>query len=162
MSNKKIMVGVAFLSVILVLLLMATSFIAIKTYQNSQVPKSEIVETKENTKSETSSLINSAEIMYLDEAIISNVGNHFIVKTMVGFEVDPKSKEYKDFTKTFESKQIVFRDEIIKLFRIEGVNEIEKPNAQQIMREKIKDRLNELLGKEIIMNVYFGEFFIQQ
>lgn len=112
--------------------------------------------------SEEKSSKQSMEIIHLDEPLNSNLKMDkdnipHIVRIAVGFEIDNKDKNYKTFMEDFSNKQIIIRDGIISLLRSQTYSEINKESLSDMIKEKV----NSLLGTDIIQTVYFGDFFVQ-
>lgn len=106
-------------------------------------------------------------VVTIEENILVNIsdanGNPHVMKIVVAFGVDAKesSKEYKAFAEQVESKMIVVRDEIIQVMREQTYEMMDKMDAKDKLGDEIKERVNKLLGTEIIHEVYYGEFFVQ-
>lgn len=112
--------------------------------------------------SEEKSSKQSMEIIHLAEPLNSNLKMDkdnipHIVRIAVGFEIDNKDKNYKTFMENFNNKQIIIRDGIISLLRSQTYSEINKESLSNMIKEKV----NSLLGTDIIQTVYFGDFFVQ-
>ncbi|MHC1750491.1 MAG: flagellar basal body-associated FliL family protein [Cellulosilyticaceae bacterium] len=109
------------------------------------------------------------ELIALKEAITSNIaedesGVAHVAKVAIGFRVDTKAKDYKDVSDVLTNKQIIIRDEIIRILReqtYEMMTRTGENNAQDKLSTEILTKVNDLLGTTSIKEVRFGEFFVQ-
>lgn len=105
------------------------------------------------------------QVIALDEAITANLAgderSRAIIRTSIGFGVDGKAKTFKEFTEKFTEKQLIIRDEIIRILRAQTYEMMTRKDAQDKLEEEIKNRINEVLLTQIIQEVYFAEFVVQ-
>lgn len=118
----------------------------------------------ENVSEETGGIPNT-EFLAMSESITANIAktgpaNH-VVRIGVTFEIDKDHKDYKTFATDMAAKEIVIKDNIIKLLRSQTYEDLSAVDAQQKLGEEIKRIVNEKLHTEIITNVLFSEFFVQ-
>jgi flagellar basal body-associated protein FliL len=101
----------------------------------------------------------------LGDAITSNVydesGEQHIARVALSFAIDSASKEYKTFSQDFETKKVIVRDEIIHIIREQTYEMMSRTDAQTKLGDEVVQRINKVLGTEIIQDVYFGDFFVQ-
>lgn len=101
----------------------------------------------------------------LGDAITSNVydetGDQHIARVVISFSVDSASKQYKQFSKDFEGKKVIVRNEIIHIIREQTYEMMTRADAQTKLGDEITQRVNQLLETQIIQGVYFGDFFVQ-
>ena len=101
----------------------------------------------------------------LGDAITSNVydesGEQHIARVALSFAIYSASKEYKTFSRDFETKKVIVRDEIIHIIREQTYEMMSRTDAQTKLGDEVVQRINKALGTEIIQDVYFGDFFVQ-
>lgn len=84
-----------------------------------------------------------------------------IIKVTVGFGLDKKSNDYKAVSKEFVEKEILIRNEIIQSIRDQSYESMAKADAQERLAEIVVSRLSTLLATQSIVDMYFGDFFVQ-
>lgn len=102
----------------------------------------------------------------LEEAITSNVygedNMQHIAKIHVSLGVDQSDKKgYEAFSTLFSENIALVRNEIIQVVREQTYSMMANADAQIKLGSEIVNRLNKLLGTELIKEVYFKEFFVQ-
>lgn len=156
--DKKFKIFVIIALTVLTFVVTAGIFLVLTTR-----PTTETVATEEPQKEIQE---KDLELIYLEDPINANLSLGedkipHIIRLAVGIEIHKKEKDYKDFQANFEAKQVMIRNEIIEILRSKTYEEMMETSAQEVLSTEMRARLNELLGTEIIQNVYFGEFFIQ-
>lgn len=119
----------------------------------------------------TSKRVNKKDLILLNvkEPIVSNINedNEIVwIKVKIALEVNKSDKGTKKFIEEFQDtktgKQVIIRDTIIRVLKEQTHETIMEQEAQDKIGEQIQTSLNEILGEDIIQQVYFGEFIIQQ
>lgn len=59
-----------------------------------------------------------------------------------------------------DEKTIQIRDAVITILRESGEEEVQDPRAL-VLREKIKEAINSIMGRKVVLEVYFTDFVIQ-
>lgn len=118
--------------------------------------------TEESSKIEE---VLDLEIFSLTDDLTTNIKsdgsvNH-IVNTAISFGIDKKDKNLTSFLETIKSKEIIVRNEVLKLLREQTFKELSEETAQEQLGEEIQRRVNNLLQTEMIKEVYFSKFFVQ-
>lgn len=132
--------------------------------------KLDTVQTQGQTNQEIKNYdTKNLELIMLTDPITSNIaedesGMPHVVKVAIGFRVDTKAKDYKDVSDALTNKQVLIRDEIIRILReqtFEMMTRTGKNSAQDKLSSEILAKVNELLDTTSIKEVRFGEFFVQ-
>ena len=106
------------------------------------------------------------ELLMLAEVVTSNleIGQDniaHIVRAALTFEIHNKDDSYDTFIENFNNKQVIIRDEIIKILRRTTYETLTQAGAQEQLSNEIKDTINALFDTQIIQKVYFAELFVQ-
>ncbi len=99
-------------------------------------------------------------------------GTMFPLDTFIVNLADEKSKRYLRVTMQIELKEgepveileqrlVQVRDIILMILPTKRFQEIRSVDGKTILRQEIMTRLNDLLKKEVINNIYFTEFVVQ-
>ncbi len=135
------------MTIILIVLIIAVSGMAAYLYffvsNNSNVPSSK----------------DMSEVTYYSpgDPFTTNLkGGKRYIKVDMQIEVMDKS-----FTKDLDKKNAEIRDEIYSTLRDSSPDEIDGSKGQDILRQKLVNRLNTLLDTKAITNIYFTDFVIQ-
>ncbi len=118
-------------------------------------PEEEVVEEEEETEEE---LLVTGAMFPLDTFIVNLA--------------DEKSKRYLRVTmqieliegepvEILEQRLVQVRDIILMILPTKRFQEIRSVDGKTLLRREIMTRLNDLLKKEIINNIYFTEFVVQ-
>ncbi len=84
-----------------------------------------------------------------------------VIKVTVGFGIDKKGKDFKDLSKDFVEKEMIIRNEIIQSIRDQSYESLSAKDGQEKLAEIIVSRLSTVLATQSIVDMYFGEFFVQ-
>lgn len=122
--------------------------------------------SKQDTENQTTiESVIETEIYSLTDDITTNIksdGNtKRLVNTAISFGIDKNDKNLATFKETLKDKEIVVRNEVIKLLREQTFIELSEETAQEQLGEEIQRRVNNLLQTEMIKEVYFSKFFVQ-
>lgn len=72
-----------------------------------------------------------------------------------------EKKEYESIALLIPSNEVIIRDAIISILKNKTYAEMEKPNSKEVLKEEILTTLQELFSTNVIVDVYFGEYFYQ-
>ncbi len=106
-----------------------------------------------------------------DEGLLAT-GAMFPLDTFIVNLADEKAKRYLRVTMQIELKEgepvdildqrlVQVRDIILMILPTKRFREIRTVDGKTLLREEIMTRLNALLKKEVINNIYFTEFVVQ-
>ncbi|MGE5381122.1 MAG: flagellar basal body-associated protein FliL [Methylocystaceae bacterium] len=140
---KFIMVGV-----VLFMVALGCSFIMMKSLLAPLMPQSAAVKQK----TETGTLITVGEFT----TNISDPSGTRYVKTEVVVEVE-KDKTVEEEVNGYMP---VIKDNILNILAASSIAELDVSN-REVLKQQIKNSLNEALGSEKVLNVYFTTFLIQ-
>lgn len=97
----------------------------------------------------------------LDEFLVNlksdNSTRYLKTKIYIGY---PDNKETKDFEKELTEKKPILRDAINTVLRTKKAEDFTEAGVEQL-KEEIKNRINPLLGKGQIVNMYFSDILVQ-
>lgn len=107
-----------------------------------------------------------------DEGGLATIGALFPLETFIVNLADPKGKRYLRVTMQIELKEgepveilqqrlVQVRDIILMILPTKRFQEIRSVDGKTMLRQEIMTRLNDLLKKEMVNNIYFTEFVIQ-
>lgn len=115
-----------------------------------------------NTNAVTSP-VNSAISQYtygMDEYLVNLADEggkrYFKVKIFLGYSL----KDKKALEKEFEDKKPILRDAVNYVLRAKKSNDITQKGTEDLKKE-LKDKINSLLEKGKIENVYFNDILLQ-
>jgi len=111
------------------------------------------------------------EVLEEEEEIVL-IGEMLPLKTFVVNLADGKGKRYLRATmqlelapeqtvETFKQRLPQIRDVVLTILPTKQFQEIRTVDGKATLRMEILNRLNELLGDESVVNIYFTEFVIQ-
>lgn len=113
------------------------------------------------------------EVVAEDDAEgLATIGALFPLKTFIVNLADPKGKRYLRVTmqielkegepvEIFEQRLVQVRDIILMVLPTKRFQEIRSVDGKTLLRQEIMTRLNDLLKKEVVTNIYFTEFVVQ-
>lgn len=97
----------------------------------------------------------------LDEFLVNlksdNSTRYLKTKIYIGYS---DSKEVKDFETELTDKKPIIRDAINSVLRTKKAEDFSEAGVEQL-KEQIKNRINPVLGKGQIVDVYFSEILVQ-
>ncbi|MCY6354012.1 flagellar basal body-associated FliL family protein [Clostridium sp. ZS2-4] len=97
----------------------------------------------------------------LDEFLVNlnaeNSTRYLKTKIYIGYS---ENKEAKDFETELTDKKPIIRDAINTVLRTKKAEDFTEAGVEKL-KEEIKNRINPLLGKGQIVNVYFSEILVQ-
>lgn len=107
-----------------------------------------------------------------DEGQASTMGALFPLDTFIVNLADDKNKRYLKVTMQIELKEgeplellekrlVQVRDIILMILPTKRFQEIRSADGKTLLRQEIMARLNNLIKKEAINNIYFTEFVVQ-
>ncbi|WP_069997461.1 flagellar basal body-associated FliL family protein [Cellulosilyticum sp. I15G10I2] len=154
--DKKFKIFVIIAIVLLGIALAVSTFLVLNIINTEKAPTADNKETKSKTKIIT---------IDLGEAITSNVydeaGEQHIARVSISFGVNEASKQYKKFKKDYDASKVIIRNEIIQSIREQTYEMMSRTDAQTKLGDEIAERINKLLNTEVVVEVYFGDFFVQ-
>ncbi|MDJ0874222.1 MAG: flagellar basal body-associated FliL family protein [Desulfobacterales bacterium] len=103
---------------------------------------------------------------------LATIGAMFPLDTFIVNLADEERKRYLRVTMQIELKEgepveileqrlVQVRDIILMILPTKRFQEIRSVNGKTVLRQEIMTRLNDLLKKEVINNIYFTEFVVQ-
>lgn len=140
---KFILVGV-----VLFLVALGCSFIMMKSLLAPLMPQHAAVEQK----TETGTLVTVGEFT----TNISDPSGIRYVKTEVVIEVEKDKKAEEEVT----AYMPVIKDNILNILAAATVADLDVRN-REVLKQQIKNSLNQALGSEKVLNVYFTTFLLQ-
>ena len=153
-----IIIGILFTTVIAVTVALVFTFSSLKSITNGN--GQEVLAQEAHRQ-------DDIEIFSITEPITANLiqdnddeGKHML-RISVGVGMDTKQKNYKKLKEQLENKISVLRHTIIKVIRNKTYEEMLQPNAQELMGQEILNELKEEFQTDAMVNIYFGEFFVQ-
>ena len=127
-----------------------------------------------NKLADLDALVRPEEEMLEEEADegLLTVGAMFPLDTFIVNLADEKGKRYLRVTMQIELKEgepveileqrlVQVRDIILMILPTKRFQEIRSVDGKTSLRQEIMSRLNDLLKKEVINNIYFTEFVVQ-
>ncbi|MBO8159357.1 MAG: flagellar basal body-associated FliL family protein [Thermosyntropha sp.] len=135
------------IGLLIFLVAMGASYFMLKSLIAPFMPEEE----KKGTKELTANLVSAGEFT---TNINDPAGNRF-VKVEVYIEVEDK-KKVEEINKFMP----VIKDTILSILSSKTATDLDVRYREKLKAE-IKDRLNQKLGEEIILNVYFTSFIMQ-
>lgn len=134
------------------------TFTLIQSQKEAELP-TEDGDTKELSLSEISKF-DLGDTILVD--INSESGYKHFMKAGLSIGVNNTSKKgFSEFTTLFEDNISAIRDAVIKTLRNQVYEDMIGIDAQESLGEEIKITLNYLMDTDLIVAVYFKEFFIQ-
>lgn len=95
-------------------------------------------------------------VMPLEVFIVNLQVKGSFLKAQIQLEfVDP------ELPPTIENDTPKIRDSIIRVLSSKTASEILNPDGKEALKEELKDTVNEVLGAEDVVQVYFTEFIVQ-
>ncbi|MBF0556764.1 MAG: flagellar basal body-associated FliL family protein [Nitrospirae bacterium] len=100
---------------------------------------------------------SAEQILVALEPLIVNLTdkNRFM---KISLQLEVTDKKYEELLK---EKMPLLRDAIIMLITSKSFEAISGPDGKMQLKDEMLSRLNQALGKEIIINVYFTELMVQ-
>ena len=127
-----------------------------------------------NKLAELDALVRPEEEEVEDETDdgLSTIGALFPLDTFIVNLADEKRKRYLRVTMQIELKDgepveilekrlVQVRDIILTILPTKRFQEIRSVDGKTLLRQEIMTRLNDLIKKEVINNIYFTEFVVQ-
>ncbi len=159
-KKYKIIIGITTVGVVIIIAIIAFLMMTVLSMKQASVDQEKTKQVSTGKKKN-----DSLEIIELGDAITVNIqdeqNTQHIVRIIVAFEINKKDKNYKKFVDSFDTKNVVVRDEIIQVVREQTFEMMLRSDAQQKLKDEITQRVNKLLGTQMITQVYFGDFFVQ-
>lgn len=72
-----------------------------------------------------------------------------------------EKKAYEKMVALLYSNEVVIRDAVISILKNKTYAELEKPNSKEVVKDEILTTLQELFSTNVIVDVYFGEYYYQ-
>ncbi|WP_180270673.1 flagellar basal body-associated FliL family protein [Sporanaerobium hydrogeniformans] len=105
------------------------------------------------------------KVVGLGDAITVNLSDEYgeshVMRVVISFGVDEKSKEFKKFNSDVTEKNVIIRDAIIDIMREQTFEMMNKKDGKTKLSDEVKTKINKLLDTKIIEKVYCSDFFIQ-
>ena len=142
----------------LFLIQLVVSYVVVAKFLRPKMsPQTEKVEY-EIAKKERDNKGEFGEVLLIEDIIVNPKGTdgRRFVNISVGFEC-----ESGDIISELEKRQILVRDYLISLISDLTISQIDSRAGKDSLRNKIKERVNELLPEEGVVNVYFDNFIMQ-
>ena len=112
----------------------------------------------------------SISIYSLEEFIVNLANPGHYLKAVIALEVNrPMEKRKKE--KHGGGEELMdpeispriprIRDAIITILTTKSFEELSTPQGKEVLKRQIKNKINSILGKELVSNVYFTSFTMQ-
>lgn len=152
------------------LLIAVVSFIAtaMSTYYilSKRVPSPEESKGVENKTSKTTFAVYS-----LDEFIVNLADPGHYLKAVIALELNKPAENPKKGGHGVNKGELMdpeislhipkIKDAIITILTTKSFGELSTPQGKEALKKQIKNKVNLILGKEIVSNVYFTSFTMQ-
>ncbi len=132
----------------------------IKTKNDVALGRYEVPEGKdaEEEKSEDGEPPQIGPLYAIDNLTINPKGSRGMRFAVVGMSLELPSEEDVPF---MDQYKLVLQDNYISYLRKKTVRELTDETIMDSMKVDIKNLTNELLGREVVKNVYFTQFVLQ-
>lgn len=114
--------------------------------------------SEENHQETSNAETEQTQVLVIKDIIVNPAGTNgtrFLLTT-IGLEVP--SPEIKT---ELEQKEVQTRDILISVLTSKGLEELNAPQFKEALRKEILEKINSVLKKGKIKNVYFSKFIIQ-
>lgn len=125
---------------------------------SSTNPDTPAARPSERTQQQETDAENFGAIYSVKDVVVNPAGSQGMQFILVnfGFEV----KEDSD-ANILEKREVQVRDILIKILGSKTIDELDDPADKEMLRQEIKEKLDDLLSPGHLMNVYFSNFIIQ-
>lgn len=157
-KSKLMMIAIIVLLVILLVTIGVGFFLTFKHLGNNSVETVE--ENKEPVKQENIELISYDDSIYTNLRTGDDNKDH-VIRLGFSLGVDVTDKKESDAFKTaLADKTPVVKDVIIGVLRNKTFEELQKSDAQAILREEILEKLQQEFDTNLIVTVYLSDLFL--
>lgn len=158
-KNKIMMILIIVLLVILLLTIGVGFFI---TFKNLNSGDQITEEEKEPVRQENIQLISyDGESLYTNLRTGDDNKKHVIrVGYSLGIDISDK-KESEAFITTLSEKTPIVKDVIIGVLRNKTYEELQKSDAQAVLREEILEKLQQEFDSNLIVTIYLSDLFLE-
>ncbi|KAE9637046.1 hypothetical protein GND95_01030 [Defluviitalea raffinosedens] len=153
-------IGVLFAAVIAVSVALSFTLKSLKSLaESSQQSVSIAEERKVDPKDIT--------ILSISDPITANLisdkdsDEKHILRLSVGLALDRSQKDYKSLNEELSGKMDILRHIIINVIRNSTYEEMQEPNVQELIGKEILNEIKNEFQTDTIVDIYFGEFFVQ-
>lgn len=156
-KNKVMMISIIVLLVVLLITIAGGAFLVVSKLNSAETAEKE----PEPVKQENIQLVQfDTDSIYTNLRVGDDNKNHVIrVGFSLGIDVSDK-KEGEAFVTTITDKTPIVKDVIIGVLRNKTSEELEKSDAQAVLREEILEKLQQEFDSNLIVNVYLSDLFI--
>ena len=74
---------------------------------------------------------------------------------------EERQQKQEEFNKQLAHQEPLIDDAIIALLSSKTTSDIASPEGKAVLKQEIRESLNNILGGERVVNVYFTQFVIQ-
>lgn len=156
-KNKVMMISIIVLLVILLITIGVGFFLTFKNLNNGAAPQEEV---KEVVKQEDIQLVTYDESIYTNLRTGDDNKDHVIrVGFSLGIDISDK-KESEAFITSLSDKTPIIKDVIIGVLRNKTYEELQRSDAQAVLREEILEKLQQEFDSNLIVTVYLSDLFL--
>lgn len=151
------------------LLIAVVSFIA--TAMSTYYILSKRVTSPEESKSAEKTSRTPSAVYSLDEFIVNLADPGHYLKAVIALELNkpagnPRKGEHGVNKGELMDPEITFhipkiKDAVITILTTKSFEELSTPQGKEALKKQIKNKVNFILGKELVSNVYFTSFTMQ-
>lgn len=155
-------IGILFTTLIAVSVALFFTINSLRSFAgaNQQASTSEV---GGNIKQENISVFSISDPITANLNTDKSGNEEHMLRISVGLGLDNTQKDFKNLNEQLTEKIPILRHIIIHVIRDKTYEDIHEPNnnAQELIADEILSRLREEFQTNTIIDVYFGEFFVQ-
>lgn len=156
-KNKAMMIAIIILLVVLLVTIGVGFFITFKNLDKSSAPKDE----KPTAVDQNNISLVTADEIITNLRVGADEKTHTIkVKISLGIDTSDK-KNSEEFITMLGEKDLVVSDVILGVLRNKTYEELNKGDAQEILRDEILGKLQQQFNTNLIVTVYVSDLFLQ-
>ncbi len=157
-KNKIMMILIIVLLVILLITIGVGFFLTFKNLNKGQTVEEEV---KEPVKQEDIQLVTYDDSLYTNLRKGDDGKEHVIrVGFSLGIDISNK-KESEAFMLVLSEKTPIVKDVIIGVLRNKTYEELQKSDAQAVLREEILEKLQQEFESNLIVTIYLSDLFLE-
>jgi flagellar basal body-associated protein FliL len=155
-----IIIGILFTTVIAVSVALFFTLNSLKTIAGSNAQSSNN-EGEIKVKPEDVSIFSISEPITANLIVDKDDEERHILRISIGLALDSSQKDFDKLNEQLTGKMDIIRHKIISVIRNKSYEDVKQPNIQELMVEEILNELKKEFQTDTIIDIYFGEFFVQ-
>lgn len=155
-----VIIGILFTTLIAVSIALFFTLNSLKTIAGSN-QKDSTIEEETKIDPEDVSIFSIPDPITANLIVDKDDQEKHILRISVGLALDSSQKDYKNLNEQLDAKMPILKHGIISVIRNKSYKEMLEPNSQDLIGEEILNEFRKEFQTETIIDIYFGEFFVQ-